>query len=242
MSNPIACYLEWDSNFFGMRIGRVLQRRLTSATIAELEVWCRNNRIDCLYLLAEADDPDTFRLASSAGFDLIDIRLTFRRSGSLATSLPHPLVRPCLTEDLPTLREIAARAHRDTRFFADARFPPATVAQLYDLWISRDVVEGAVFVAEGAGRPVGYVTGRLRVDDGAGEIGVIAVDAPARGLGLGQGLINAVLTWFAAHGASEALAITQGRNITAQCLYQAVGFRTASVQLWYHLWPNRRYK
>jgi hypothetical protein len=30
--------------------------------------------------------------------------------------------------------------------------------------------------------------------------------------------------------------VTQGRNVAAQCLYQACGFRTALTQVVYHRW------
>jgi ribosomal protein S18 acetylase RimI-like enzyme len=230
--------LEWDSTFFGQRIGRARTSRLTPSAVAQLRQWCRENQITCLYFLADADHPETCRLAAQAGFDLVDIRVTFERKVLPSPFPPHPLIRPHRATDLPPLRELSGRSHQDTRFFVDARFSREAATRLYEVWLDRDAVQGAMFVVEHSGRPAAYVTGRLQPGGQRGEIGIIAVDASVQGLGLGKALVNTALSWFAAQGAAEVVVVTQGRNLAAQRLYQSTGFRTASVQIWYHYWPE----
>lgn len=237
-AEEVADFLDWDSSFFKLRIGRVRANRLNPTTVAGLQRWCQHQRIDCLYLLADADDPCTFKLASASGFELIDIRITLQRKLPAAESARQPFIRMYRREDLPALHGIAARAHLDTRFVIDTRFPRQAVAQLYGAWIDRDAAQGIVLVAEERGLPVGYVTGRLRQGENRGEIGVLAVDRPAQGRGLGRALLNAALDWFMSQGAREATVVTQGRNLAAQRLYQSAGFQTASLHLWYHLWRS----
>ena len=60
---PEVChYLEWDSQFFGVRIARLVERRLTPESIAAAERWCAGERIACVYFLADASDLATARL------------------------------------------------------------------------------------------------------------------------------------------------------------------------------------
>jgi dTDP-4-amino-4,6-dideoxy-D-galactose acyltransferase len=238
LDEPVADVLEWDSAFFGRRIGRARVGRLTTSAVTQLREWCRNDQITCLYFLADADDPETSRLAARAGFDLIDIRVTFEQKLSVRPAEPHPRIRPLRASDLPALRELAARSHQDTRFFADSHFSREAAARLYGVWLDRDAAEGAVFVAEHSGRPAAYVTVRLQPGGKRGEIGIIAVEAPAQGSGLGKALVNTALNWFVGQGAVDAMVVTQGRNLAAQRLYQSTGFRTAALQLWYHYWPE----
>ena len=51
-------YLDWDSRFFGRRIARVRGHHLNDHLVAAILEWCSTQRIDCLYFLADAGDPE----------------------------------------------------------------------------------------------------------------------------------------------------------------------------------------
>jgi dTDP-4-amino-4,6-dideoxy-D-galactose acyltransferase len=233
-------FLEWDSAFFGFRIGRLQPDSLTPEVVADALSWCRREKIRCLYFLARPDSPETTALAESHGFRLVDIRLTLRRKPDRAHG-PYNFVRPCREADLPTLRRIAAASHRDSRFYYDAGFPAALCDALYKTWIERSCngYAEAVFVADYRDQPSGYIS--CHVNGSVGSIGLIAVAENARGRGLGSQLVAAALAYFSQTRCSEVSVVTQGRNCAAQSLYQTTGFRTASVRLWYHRWfePER---
>src|SRR5258708_11307126 len=69
-------FLDWDSEFFGRRIARVNVSCLTEELVGEIDAWCRLNRIDCLYFLANATDRQTARLAQKNMFRFVDVRGT----------------------------------------------------------------------------------------------------------------------------------------------------------------------
>ena len=71
--------LEWDSDFFGIRIGRVRTNHLSPAILDATNRWCAANAVDCLYFLADPNDAQTIRLAAQFGFNLVDIRMTLAR-------------------------------------------------------------------------------------------------------------------------------------------------------------------
>ncbi len=242
MHEPGFCqYLEWDSRFFGLKVGRLTLSRLRPDVVPAVLDWCRANQIECLYFLADAEDSETARLAPEQGFRLVDVRVTLENGSFAGAAAPAPAnakgIRPFRASDLPVLRELAGRLHLDSRFFFDAHFPPARSRALFELWLEKScqAADGKVFVAEWKSKPTGYVACR-RVNGQTGRIDLLGVDTPAQGRGVGRGLVMTALGWFAAAGIARASVVTQGRNWRAQRLYQRCGFTTASRQLWYHCW------
>jgi len=233
-------YLEWDSSFFGRRIARLTVGRLDTRALKQLLEWCKSHAIECLYFLADADDAGTARLAEKHEFHFVDIRITLERAlddihATGGEVLPRG-VRLCKAQDLPALRSIAKVSHRDSRFYNDFHFPTSVCDALYETWIEKSCngYATAVIVAELESQPVGYVSCHLLQDKG--QIGLFGIAPEARGQGLGKKLLEGSLRWFAENGVKNLTVITQGRNCTAQRLYQRGGFLTRSVQLWYHRW------
>ncbi len=231
--------LEWDSAFFGRRIATLAGQPLDADTLVRALASCRTQAVDCLYLLADADDLAGLRLAEAYAFQLMDVRMTLATAVGVGpgTLVRDDRIRPADSADVPALRALAEVSHTATRFFADERFDRAACRALYATWIERSCAgwADAVFVAAAPGQPVGYVTCHRRAGR-RGEIGLFAVAEAARGQGLGQALVERALDWCRAEGLAEATVVTQGRSVAAQRLYQRCGFRTATVQLWYHYW------
>jgi dTDP-4-amino-4,6-dideoxy-D-galactose acyltransferase len=237
----ICSYLEWDSSFFGSRIARLQRGRLDAATLNEALVWCRDNHIDCLYFLADADHAATVRLAESDGFQLTDVRMTLKRAIGEADALTPPSdgIRLAREQDLTALRAIARMAHHDSRFYFDEHFDREKCDLLYQTWIENSFhgFAQAVLVAEVEGRAAGYLTCHLKGMES--QIGLVGIAAEYQGRGLGSRLIRHSLSWSREQGATRAVVVTQGRNLAAQRLYQRNGFISSSLQLWYHLWFRR---
>ena len=80
MNSEICEYLAWDSDFFGVRIGRANTNRLNVDSIEQIKAWCLAHSIDCLYFLADSNDPKTIRIAEDHDFNLVEVRLTSRRN------------------------------------------------------------------------------------------------------------------------------------------------------------------
>jgi len=237
---PVCTYLDWDSSFFACRIARVNGHRLDEARLTEALAWCKTNRIDCLYFLADSDDAQTSALAESNGFLQTDVRLTLERTltGSAAMVAPGDKVRLARLEDLDALKAIARTGHRDTRFYFDLHFERAKCDLLYETWIEKSFAgfAQAVLVAEVNAEPVGYIT--CSSQGAESQIGLLGVAEKCHGMGFGKQLVESFLAWSVEQGAARATVVTQGRNVSAQRLYQRMGFHTAAFQLWYHHWFN----
>ena len=135
----LCTYLDWDSDFFGKRIARLNISQPTHFDLSQASTWCLSNRIDCLYLLAEADDSETGGLACQNNFLEVDVRLTLARPISQEDRL-SPLaadsrIRSARESDLAAVRRLARTLHRDTRFYSDPRFERFHCDLLYETWI-----------------------------------------------------------------------------------------------------------
>lgn len=232
-------FLEWDSDFFGVRIARLQPARSRPAMERALRR-ARRDKIDCLYFLAGAGDAPAVRFAEDNGFRLMDLRVTLETEGAVRRGARRPKgfrFRLFAPADAAALEAIAGESHRDSRFFADPRFERARCRELYRTWI-RKSCEGradAVWVAEARGAAVGYVT-CVRRGKGRGEIGLVGVAPGARGKGVGHRLLVEALRWFSRKGVKRVRVATQGRNPGAQRLYERAGFATRAVELSYHAW------
>lgn len=237
--------LEWDSAFWGFPVARLQGESLAPESMAGIDNWCRQHAIACLFFLATFDDPVTVHTAEGAGFGLTDARVTFGRTpAQLASSAPPegsqgPIIRPNIESDIEPLQRIAAVSHRDSRFYFDLHFPRHTCELLYERWIALSCAGYAdhVLVADEDGAAVGYITcHRPAGGEQAGRIGLVGVASHARGHGVGTRLVLHALDWFARQQVETVTVVTQGRNISAQVLYQRCGFVTRSHELWYHKW------
>jgi dTDP-4-amino-4,6-dideoxy-D-galactose acyltransferase len=165
----------------------------------------------------------------------VDVRVTLDRASAEPAGLADG-IRPALPEELPELIAIASESHTDSRFYADPGFPRERCAALYRTWIEKGHSDFAseVLVAERDSRPGGYVVCERSGD--TGRIGLLAVAPWTRGRGAGRSLVNASVAWFQRERIPRITVVTQGRNVSAQRLYQSCGFLTCSVQLWFHRW------
>jgi dTDP-4-amino-4,6-dideoxy-D-galactose acyltransferase len=235
-------YLEWDSTFFGFRIARVRAARLDEPLIDAVMAWCADRRIRCLYLLADAQDPTTSRLAEAAGFRFVDVRATFEwRAGDARADRQGESggnhIRAARAEDIPALRAIARGNYRATRFRFDTGFPEDRVDALYETWAEKSCLgyADAVLVADSDDGPCGYVSCHVEGAH-AGRIGLVGVRDGARGRGIGLALVGHALAWFESRDMARVRVVTQGRNITAQRLYERCGFLIDTADVWYHRW------
>ena len=77
-NHSLVCeFLDWDSEFFGYRVGKIYKNKLNQHDITEIYEWSEKNRINCLYFLSDSSCINTNNLVFQNQFKLVDIRLTF---------------------------------------------------------------------------------------------------------------------------------------------------------------------
>jgi GNAT superfamily N-acetyltransferase len=239
MSEP-ARLLEWDSEFFGLRIGRVQGEPAGETAFRSIDAWARDQGMDCLYLLLDAGNGASIRSAEEHGFRLADIRVSLEHRLTETPAAPAAGPRACTPEDLPELKRHARLHHEATRFFRDARFPRERAAELYALWLEKTFASprARVFMTERDGLPTGYIACEIEPEN-KGRISLAGVDPLHRGQGIGTRLVQSALHWLGQNGALSRRVVTQGANIPALRLYASNGFYPVRTELWYHKWFDR---
>jgi dTDP-4-amino-4,6-dideoxy-D-galactose acyltransferase len=243
MSKSFSLYdiLDWDSKFFGVKIARWLPNRFCENEAPVALEQCHKDAVECIYCLIQGNDHDSIRCAEKYGLSLVDIRLTLsvQVKGVLFDSRRDCETRVVMPADLPQLRAISANSHEQSRFYSDTNFSRSLCSLFYQTWITKSC-EGRsdrVIVAIVDDIVAGYVTCE-RDGKSKGNIGLLAVAENMRGRGIGRQLILDAFAWFQQVGVEKVAVVTQGTNCKSQRVYQAVGFRSETMELWYHWWPS----
>lgn len=232
--------LPWDSQFFGVGVGRLHAQELSAGELAEQATAAREAGLELLYLVTAPDDERSNTSAHQAGAWLADRKVTF---GMLVTAETRELpvshaVRPT-TQLTARLESLALQSGKYSRFRLDPRFEAGVFPRLYGLWLrnslSHDLArEVLVFETEAGAEALGLLT--LGVKQGRADIGLLAVDEQARGQRIGQQLVQAARQRTAAWGLAELQVVTQLENAPACRFYRKCGFTEYTVEHIYHLW------
>lgn len=237
--------LPWDSNFFGLPIGKITASQLDPARAEAVLAEAKKQGLACLYFQANPNDPDTVTTVERYGFHLVDVRVVLehpfddRPAPVPRYPVPSNLVidspRP---DEMPRLKDISAQIGFTSRFQFDSGFGPAQSERLYRLWIENacNGYARVVLIARwGAnGEAAGLITCTL--DGDTAHIQLAGVDTAHRRSGVGTGLVQAALDWARGQDVRRMQVVTQARNVGAQRLYQQMGFFTREMTLYYHKW------
>ncbi len=236
--------LDWDTNHFGFQVGRIA----ADATDAELKAALCDARSRGYRLLYWATSPErmpALRLLDEFGGRLVDRKVTFARSLCAADSPTKPSTVAILpyvgSEHSGELSALAVAAGAYSRFAVDPLVPRDKFERLYEIWIERSVrgeIADAVLVARDdptTGPLAGMIT--VKVAEGIGNIGLVAVAASHRGRGIGSQLMDAAHRWMIGRGATSSTVVTQAVNAPACRLYERAGYTVEQAENLYHFWP-----
>lgn len=149
-------------------------------------------------------------------------------------------IRPFQSADLPTLQRLTVESFEGLAMDQTIEEKFGILAEHDWRWrkarhLEQDC-EGnpeGVFVAEEEGEIIGYITTQIDREAGKGRIPNFAVDAAARGRGLGRSLIEHALDYFRRERLAYATIETMTHNPIGQHLYPACGFVEIGRQIHY---------
>jgi GNAT superfamily N-acetyltransferase len=244
---PPCQFLDWDTEFFGHRIARVNGTLLEPDLVNSVLDWCQAQAIDCLYFLAESNDPQTVWLAQENHFSLVEIRITLERSlkdwdpDTRPHSSEDVLIRFAEPADIPVMQDIARTSYIDSRFYFDRHFTEENWQSYYATWVKKSCSGGAdlALAAVKDGEVIGYITGQVDKTTNQGIYELTGVRQAERRSGVGQELFRSGLDWYVRNNVPGIWVATQGRNVPTQRMIQRHGFLTKSCQLYYHKWFER---
>jgi len=213
-------YLDWDSDFFGFKIGKLT----ISDTDKILTCVDEFKKFDFVYIFSTTPLNITV--------PLIDIKVTFQKytqKNEVSTKVEEFQSH---LHSYQELLELAYQSGHDSRFLKDPFFGPTAFQRLYKKWIDNAIADEftKVLVYVEQNKLIGFVTYTIK-NDGV-SIGLIAVSKEAQGKGVGKKLIDVVET-----NLSEDITLTvstQKTNVGACNFYPKLGFEILSTQYIYH--------
>jgi dTDP-4-amino-4,6-dideoxy-D-galactose acyltransferase len=246
--------LDWDSEHFGFKVGRIAGETSNEDLGGALHT-AREQQYRLIYWSTPAVREAPEQLLGDFDGLLVDRKLTYARILPARDACPRlakaQSVQPWVQRTAsPELEALAVAAGVYSRFGVDKRIPRQEFRALYRIWIDRSVrreIADVVLVAydqESAGNAQGQrsslpISGMVtvRVLNGVGNIGLIAVAESQRGRGVGSRLIAGAHQWMLDHGAAKATVVTQSANLPACRLYERNGYLLEQAENYYHFWP-----
>lgn len=225
--------LIWDSDFFGLRIGRVY-------VSSEEEVVALTGQRKHL-----EEDYDLLYVFTSHGMrfsddkaKLVDEKVVYSLS-KIIPSVTNPNIElwdgnKGVTDELLRLALVSGKC---SRFKLDESLPSGSYERLYSRWIGQSVnhaIATEVFCYMVDGMPRGLVT--LDRKDGVGAIGLVAIHEDFQCRGIGSALIRHVVRYAQEWQCLKLSVTTQHNNIPACRLYEKNGFEMESVTDVWHWW------
>ena len=220
--------LKWDSDFFGLRIGKCCLN--TQSEVEELfsQQEILRTEYDLLYIFSENNIH-----AETASCRLVDQKVIYAIEPSTDQTDAHITEYPTgnVSEDVVSLA-LASGAY--SRFRLDQKLPEGAYERLYRRWIELSVAQDIateVFCYMANNEPKGLVT--LKREGANASIGLVATDQQYRGKGIGMSMMRHTKNFCFEQNIKKLTVATQKHNMPACRLYEKAGFTAEScTNIW----------
>ncbi|MCC5612985.1 GNAT family N-acetyltransferase [Nostoc sp. CHAB 5834] len=231
-------FLEWDSEFFGRKVGRINISKTAPYPLDFILETARRQHYELLYAFVDAGMSISDEALSTPRGLFVDCKTVFEHVLSPLASTPSSFVRRLTAgDDLDRIYNLAYQSGEFSRFRIDPAIGRENFQRLYRRWVDNSItgaVADVVMVYEAKDSLIGFVT--LKITGHTGVIGLIAADTNHRGQGVGTSLMNHVKAYAAEAGLDRLEVVTQGLNVGACQFYEKNQFSRKSETSVYHFW------
>ncbi len=233
--------LEWDTQFFGYKIGSVT---LTNETPEDLLVAILNEESSSfrfISLFLPENKTLSSRICEEWNIALADQKVVFHKklTRSSYTTSHHEQIESVMYQDHTKFINLAVASGVQSRFRLDPHFSIIDFERMYEEWI-KNTLSGQIadncYTYSHQQHPIGVVTVKKKKD--YTNIGIIAVESNFRGKGVGNKLLYAAEKYSYENGFQEITLATQQRNIGACHFYQQNGYLPKTTTNIYHFWND----
>lgn len=232
-------YLKWDSDFFEMKIGKVIaNKHIKEIYLKQLLNIAKTENYSLLYVFTPEKEIFSEKILSETNGNLVDRKTIYSLNIEKKTTKNHPEISDYSTGKLnDDLLELSYLSGHYSRFKLDKKLPNSSFKRLYKEWIEKslnDNLADKVFVALDNEEIIGFVT--LRIKESGGEIGLIAVSEKVQGKKYGTKLMDQCIQYLKEKSINTLLVPTQLENKQACKFYENYGFTIYSITNIYHFW------
>lgn len=234
--------LDWDSNFFGYKIAKIVASNLNQSELKTLLTKLYKLNIKLVYWFIDPNDKASNKTAKKNGGFLADDKIIYKinLSNYDFQKLDNQHLQSYLDKPInENILSLTLQSGYYSRYRQDKKFVHNEFTKLYKRWIERslngEIAKDVIVYFENVTEK-GLAT--LEIENNYGNIGLLAVDKKYRGKSIGRQLANAALIKFKAYGINKVKVTTQKKNTAACKFYEKIGFVKESVQNVYHFWLN----
>ena len=227
------CTLQWDSDFFGLRIGRAdIHTKKESLSLAERLSELKRD-FDLLYVF----DPHNVGFDANGAW-LVDEKILYSKPCEHRKQFPEIAFFEG-TSPSADLYRLALVSGGYSRFKLDERFPKGSYERLYTRWIEnacpKKGTNKQILISSD---PQGATKGMITIDHQGelGHIGLVAVYPDAQHQGIGGKIMSTLDGYLFEHGIKTLEVPTQKANTDACRWYEKNGFVAQSKTPIYHWW------
>lgn len=220
--------LEWDSNFFDLKIAELRINENKDKFIIEK---IKEFSYDLVYLFSKKEINNILNL------NFIDLKRIYIKSINKNNeySIDEKIVSYTGSLNNQFL-SLAQDAGSFSRFKKDKNLT-RNFNKMYETWLKKSVsreIADEVFVYMEELNIYGFVT--IKKNNQQATIGLIAVDSQKQKKGIGRKLIHAVEKWAIDQKLYKISVATQQQNIDACNFYSKMGFEIHDEEYIYHVW------
>lgn len=234
-------HLDWDSNFFGLSIGRIYAKGLTVNRLKKGLESSKTESLEFVELFCDASDEESIDSSERLGFHLADVRMTLKKNleGDIIEerTLKDLIFKKAEGADIDRLKTMSKGLFKDSRYYRYQKFDSNNTGLMFQIWIEKSVrgeFDDEVFCLYNATDILAFCS--LKYKDNAASIGLFGINSDYRGKGLGSLILNRVFHLLYQRRVIDVTVITQGKNSRALQLYQKNGFLVAGITLCYYKW------
>jgi dTDP-4-amino-4,6-dideoxy-D-galactose acyltransferase len=228
--------LDWDSEFFNMKIGQ-----LTLTQYEDLEILILNTDFDLVYVNSKFSLGEFEKLSyRGTKVDYEKVLNSNEVDPYEATAIINADNDYCSKFEIE-LNELAYLSGHQSRFYQDPLFNKSDFKKLYDKWLENaaNKTHDNVFLVyhdELINKPIALLTGKINNIDFNARVGLFAVHESQQGKGLGKIMLNAFEQLGKTLNCKKITIQTQKENLGACRFYESLDYHPSQTQFSYHLW------
>ncbi len=237
--NNLLKILEWDSNFFGYPVGKIIAENISIEQLNILVCDAKKRKIRLLYIITDPVDLLSIDALNKINARLVDQKITYHMNidQSVISTVDSHIEQ--FESNYPTqqLINLSLQSGLYSRYKIDPAFRNNEFEKLYLAWIENSVnkkMADYTLIYNEKGNELGFVT--LKISDHSAQIGLIAVDESSRGKSIGKKLVTAVINLLLQKNITELEVATQLANTDACNFYKKIGFTGSKTENIYHIW------
>ncbi|SRX52620.1 GNAT family N-acetyltransferase [Aequorivita sp. CIP111184] len=224
--------VNWDSEFFGYNVGKLMLSKGSSFSLQEFLKESESFKLVYIFSQDKLDDAPLRLMDEKVVFKYNLNQWKKRASNKNLTSFNFSI------DGYEQLKQLSLKSGLYSRFSRDENFRNDEFQRMYLQWIENLVIKKEAFeiiVYIESNDILGFASLNTKEDNTA-NIGLVAVSNKARGKGIGSQLIEEAINIAAAKGFNSIEVVTQMENQAAVGLYKKCDFEIKSITNIYHYW------